>query len=73
MKFIIPKPRQQVHQALHDELRRATEAGGEVGAAAKSLVQHARIEEEVMYPAALLVGRHVRIAMCQGANHRVAS
>ena len=157
MKFIIPTPLQQEHEALHDELRRATDAGGEVGEAAKTLarlmhphfvkedqfalpplgllgalargehpaemaevlvltdrleadlpamleehkaivaalqhlqdaaeragrsdivafaqklVEHARTEEEVMYPAAVLVGRHVRMLLGQRANQGVAT
>lgn len=152
MTFIIPTPLQEEHEALHDELRRATEAGGEVGEAAKTLVrlmhphfvkedqfalpplgllgalargehptemaevlvltdrleadlpamleehkaivaalqrlqdaaeragrsdivifaqklvEHARTEEEVMYPAAILVGRHVRLLLAQRAD-----
>ena len=155
MKFTIPTPLQQEHEALHDELRRATQAGGEVGEAAKTLaqlmhphfvkedeialpplglldalshgefnadmsdvlaltdrletelpamldehkiivaalqrlqqaaeraelsdivafakqlVQHARTEEEVMYPAAVLVGRHVRLLLGQRADQRM--
>lgn len=154
MKFSIPTPLQQEHAALHDELRRATVAGGEVGEAAKTLaqlmhphfvkedeialpplgllgalsrgefnaemsdvlaltdrleaelpamleehktivaalqrvreaaeragrsdvvafaqqlVQHARTEEEVMYPAAVLVGHHVKLMLGQRADHR---
>jgi hemerythrin-like domain-containing protein len=149
MKFEIPIPLQQEHEALHAELRRATEAGGDVGEAARTLarlmhphfvkedqvalpplgllqalargesdaafddvlaltdrleaelpamleehraivaalqrlqaaaeragrddivafahqlMQHARTEEEVMYPAARLVGRHVRLLHAQ--------
>lgn len=152
MKFTIPTPLQQEHEALHDELRRATQAGGEVGEAAKilaglmhphfvkedqialpplglldalsrgefstemidvlamtdrleaelpamlaeheaivaalqrletaaeragrsdivafaqQLVQHARTEETVMYPAAVLVGRHVRLLSARRAE-----
>jgi iron-sulfur cluster repair protein YtfE (RIC family) len=151
MKLDTPIPLQQEHEALHDELRRATRAGGEVGDAAttlarlmhphfvkedqialpplrllgalargesaaevdevlaltarleaelpamleehrdigtalqhlqaaadrvgrddivafaKQLMQHARTEEEVMYPAARLVGRHVRLLAAQRA------
>jgi hypothetical protein len=147
MDFIIPASLRQEHEALHDELRRATQAGGQVGedarelarlmhphfikedqialpplgllaalasgevspdmagvmtlsdrleaelpamlgehkaivgalqrleaSAAKAgrddivgfarrLVQHALTEEEVMYPAAILVGRHVRLLL----------
>jgi hypothetical protein len=152
MTFTIPDPLQQEHEALHGELRRATQAGGEVGEAARELarlmhphfvkedeialpplgllgvlargqvgtemaevltltdrlevelpamleehrligaalqrlreaaeraqrrdivafaeqlIQHARTEEEVMYPAAVLVGRHVRLLMAQRAS-----
>ena len=152
MKFAIPASLQQEHEALHVELRRATQAAGEVGEAAQALArlmhphfvkedqfalpplglldalargqtsaemaevlaltdrlesewaamleehkaivtalqslqaaaeragrsdivafaqqlaQHARIEEEVMYPAAVLVGRHVRLLSAQGAD-----
>jgi hemerythrin-like domain-containing protein len=152
MKFEVPTALQQEHEALHDELRGATQAGGEVGDAAKALArlmhphflkedqialpprgllarlargdrdaamdavlaltdrleaelpamldehraivgalarlraaaeraarddivafarrleQHARIEEEVMYPAARLVGRHVRLLGTQRAE-----
>ncbi|MCO5123101.1 MAG: hemerythrin domain-containing protein [Rhizobacter sp.] len=154
MKFTIPTPLQQEHEALHDALRLATQAGGDVGDAArhlaevmhphfvkedeialpplgllgalsrgefnaemtdvlaltdrleaelpamlaehkvivaalqrlqaaaelagrsdvvaftKELVQHARTEEDVMYPAAVLVGRHVRLLSAQGAGQR---
>ncbi len=157
MKFIIPKPLQREHEALHDELRRATEASGEIGEAAKTLaqlmhphfikedqialpplgllgalshgefsadmsdvlaltdrleaelpamleehktivaalqrlqeaaeragrsdivtfahelIQHARTEEEVMYPTAVLVGRHVRLLLGQRADHKAAT
>lgn len=37
MKFTIPKMLQSEHKALHDRLRQATEVGGEVGEAAKTL------------------------------------
>lgn len=157
MKFTIPVPLQQEHAALHDELRRATQAAGEVGDAAKhladvmhphfvkedeialpplgllgalscgefnaemievlaltdrleaelpamleehkdivaalqrlqvaaeragrsdivaftkELIQHARTEEDVMYPAAVLVGRHVRMLSARGAGQRVTA
>lgn len=39
MKFTIPLPLQNEHEALHERLRRATQAGGEVGEAAKTLAQ----------------------------------
>lgn len=39
MKFTIPQPLQHEHEALHDRLRQATQAGGEVGEAAKALAR----------------------------------
>lgn len=39
MKFEIPLPLQQEHEALHERLRQATQAGGEVGEAAKTLAR----------------------------------
>ena len=36
MKFEIPQPLRQEHEALHEELRRATRAGGEIGEAAET-------------------------------------
>ncbi|MBK7422269.1 MAG: hypothetical protein IPJ48_03755 [Propionivibrio sp.] len=36
MKFIIPQPLKSEHETLHERLRRATGAGGEVGQAAKT-------------------------------------
>jgi hemerythrin-like domain-containing protein len=39
MKFTIPLPLQREHEALHDRLRQATQAGGEVGEAAKALAR----------------------------------
>ena len=39
MKFTIPLPLQHEHEALHERLRLATQAGGEVGEAAKTLAQ----------------------------------
>jgi len=55
MKFTIPLPLQHEHEALHERLRQATQVGGKVGAADKT-----RTEEEVLYPAAVLVGQAVR-------------
>jgi hemerythrin-like domain-containing protein len=37
MKFTIPQPLQHEHEALHERLRQATQAGGEVGEAARTL------------------------------------
>ena len=39
MKFTITQTLQSEHAALHERLRRATEAGGEVGEAAKTLAR----------------------------------
>lgn len=48
-----------------DRLRHAAEGAGrrDIVDFAQRLVQHARTEEEVMYPTALLVGRHVRLRL----------
>ena len=53
------------HQAIVDALQRLREAGQRAGRSeivdfTQQLMQHARIEEEVMYPAAILVGKFVR-------------
>ena len=39
MNYDIPLPLKQEHEELHAQLRNATQAGGEVGAAAKALAQ----------------------------------
>lgn len=39
MKFTIPQPLQHEHEALHERLRQATQAGGEVGEAARTLAR----------------------------------
>ena len=39
MKFTIPPSLQHEHDALHERLREATQAGGEVGEAAKALAR----------------------------------
>lgn len=54
------------HEAIVAALQRLRAAAervdrGEIVAFADTLIQHARTEEEVMYPAAILVGRHVRL------------
>lgn len=54
MRFEIPSSLQQEHEALHDELRHATQAGGEVGDAAKALARlmhsHFVKEDEIALP-----------------------
>jgi hemerythrin-like domain-containing protein len=54
MKFTIPLPLQHEHEALHERLRQATGAGGEVGDAAKTLArlmhQHFVKEDEIALP-----------------------
>jgi hypothetical protein len=54
------------------ELREAAERAGrsDIAEFARRLAQHARIEEEVMYPAAILVGKVVRQRL--GGNRPVA-
>ena len=60
MKFIIPIPLPQQHEALHDELRRATQAGGEVGEAARTLAHlmhpHFVKEDDIALPPLGLLG-----------------
>jgi hypothetical protein len=48
MKFTIPQSLQHEHEALHERLRQATQAGGEVGEAAKALARlmHPHFVEE---------------------------
>jgi hypothetical protein len=62
---------QSIVAALHT-LREAAERAGstEIVAFAEALVEHARTEEEVMYPAAVLVGQVVRqrLALRAGAG-----
>jgi Hemerythrin HHE cation binding domain len=54
MKYEIPLPLQQEHEALHDRLRQATRAGGEVGALATALARlmhpHFVKEDQVALP-----------------------
>jgi hypothetical protein len=63
------------HQAIVaalNELREAAARTGrsEIVAFAEALVEHARTEEEVMYPAAVLVGQVVRQRLAQLAAWR---
>lgn len=54
MKFTIPLPLQHEHEALHERLRQATEAGGEVGEAAKTVARlmhpHFVKEDQIALP-----------------------
>ena len=54
MKFTIPQPLQHEHEVLHDRLRQATQAGGEVGEAAKMLARlmhpHFVKEDQIALP-----------------------
>ena len=54
MKFTIPQPLQHEHEALHERLRLATQAGGEVGEAAKALAHlmhpHFVKEDQIALP-----------------------
>lgn len=54
MNFVIPAPLKAEHEALHDELRQAIDAGGKVGEAAKAVAQtlhpHFLKEEEYALP-----------------------
>ena len=55
-----------------EELREAAERAGrsDIAEFARELAQHARVEEEVMYPAAILVGQVVKQRL--GANRPAA-
>lgn len=54
MRFEIPLPLRQEHEELHDDLRRATQAAGEVGEAARTLARlmhpHFVKEDEIALP-----------------------
>jgi hemerythrin-like domain-containing protein len=54
MKFTIPQPLQHEHEALHERLRQATQAGGDVGEAAKALARlmhpHFVKEDQIALP-----------------------
>ena len=54
MKFIIPQPLKSEHETLHERLRQATEAGGEVGQAAKTVARlmhpHFVKEDQIALP-----------------------
>ncbi len=63
------------HRAIVAALRKLRDVAQRAGSAeivefAQALVQHARTEEEVMYPAALLVGQVVRQRLGQHAPVR---
>lgn len=65
MKLNMPTPLQQEHEALH--------AGrSDIVAFAQELAQHARTEEDVIYPAAVLVGGDVRLLLARRADQRVS-
>ena len=54
MNFEIPKPLRDEHEALHEQLRRATQAEGEVGTRAKALASlmhpHFVKEDQIALP-----------------------
>ncbi len=54
MKFTVPQPLRNEHEALHELLRQATQAGGEVGEAAKALARlmhpHFVKEDQIALP-----------------------
>ncbi len=64
MNFEIPLPLRQEHEELHQRLRNATQAGGEVGAAASALARlmhpHFVKEDEFALPALGLLQRLAR-------------
>jgi hemerythrin-like domain-containing protein len=54
MRFTVPQPLQHEHEALHERLRQATQAGGEVGEAATTLARlmhpHFIKEDQIALP-----------------------
>lgn len=68
----IPEPLKAEHDELHEALVLATRAGGRTGEAARAeghpehvhfaekLVLHAKTEEEVLYPATILLGEYLK-------------
>jgi hypothetical protein len=58
------KEHQQIVLAL-EELSKAAKAEeeAEVAEFAEKLILHARTEEEVLYPAAILVGEHIKLKL----------
>ena len=64
MSFEIPKPLQDEHEALHEQLRQATQAEGEVGTRAKTLASlmhsHFVKEDRIALPPLGLLGALAR-------------
>ena len=58
-------------QRLHDAAQRAIRA--DIAEFTLQLMHHARVEEQVMYPAALLVGRYVRLLLASRAGSEAAA
>ncbi len=60
------------HREIRRELAQAVEAGGKTGEAERNLgtiatlshrlIHHARLEEEILYPAAVPVGEYLKLA-----------
>ena len=79
--FEIPASMRAEHEEIHAALERATQATGRVGEAARALAKvlhphfvredqialHAKSEEEMFYPAAVLVGDIIR---ARAGGHR---
>ena len=69
MRGLIQGAHQTIVAALNTLREAAARAGrSEIVAFAEALVEHARTEEEVMYPAAVLVGQVVRQRLGQRAR-----
>lgn len=78
MQCPVREPLKAEHEELQAELARARGSGGRTGEAAKAaaeedkpeiarfarkLLLHARTEEGLLYPAAVLVGRYVKLQL----------
>ena len=60
MSIDIPEALRIEHEELHHFLVRAESESGEF---AEKLLNHARLEEEVLYPAAIVVGDFLRMKL----------
>jgi len=65
MSLKTPQSLSAEHEVLHADLAKAIEAGGATGKAAKGvdcvLHPHFLKEEEVLYPASILIGEYLKI------------
>ena len=63
MKFAIPSALRLEHDELRNFLVRAAKEKGELGNAARLVARLAEPEEQVLYPAAVLVGEYLKLRL----------